>query len=124
MSPGYCRPKGNLVRIVESGNRMFGKLRQFAATRDRVTDGGHFDKNMSGREENTFGCLAADHARVERNVSAGVDRCNDRLQGDIETVKAAAGRSGLTGCDDKTHTRRDRRRSQLAHTWRRRRKIS
>src|SRR5262245_58154531 len=105
MSPGYCRPKRHLVRIVESGNRMFGKLRQLAAARHRVTDGSHFDKNLSGREENTFGCLAADHARVECNVSAGIDRCNDRLGRDIETVKGAARRSGLTGCDDKTHTR-------------------
>src|SRR6516162_11444694 len=100
MSPGHCRSKCNLVRIVESGNRMFGKLRQFAATRHRVTDGGHFDKKLAGREENAFGCLAADHARVERDVSADIDRSNDRLRGDVETVKVAAGRSGLTGCDD------------------------
>src|SRR6516164_1684854 len=115
MSSGHCRPKRNLVRIVESGNRMFGKLRQSAATWHRVTDRSHFVKMLASCEENSFGYLAAEHARVERNVSAGIDRCNDRLRGDIEAVKAAASRSGLTGCDDKMHTRRDRRRAQIAH---------
>jgi hypothetical protein len=51
-------------------------------------------------EEDALSCRRVEHGRVERDLTARIDRRDNRLRGNIEPIEAAAAGRRLTGPDN------------------------
>ena len=100
------RPAGDLCaerhmsRRVERGQWTGCECRERPAAWHGVTERRHLCYACRLGEEDALPSRCAQHGGVERDLTARIDRREDRLPGDVEPIEAAAARRWLTGLDD------------------------
>jgi hypothetical protein len=123
----------HMPRRVERGQWTGCECRERPAAWHGVTERRHLCYACRLGEEDALPPGRAQHGGVERDLTARIDRREDRLPGDVEPIEATAARRWLTGLDDGAQRfefgcwsawgpRRDVRRGlRRCRRWRRRR---
>src|SRR5229473_1112557 len=75
------------------------ELRQCAATRQAVPERRYLRHMARFGEKDAFAGWGAQNGRVKDDLAAPIDRCDDRLRGDIKPIEAAATRRRHTRAD-------------------------
>jgi hypothetical protein len=76
------------------------KLRERPASRQAFPEGRHFCHVSSIGEENPLACRPMQHGRVEGDLTARIDRRDNRLRGDVEPIETSAARCWCASLDD------------------------